>query len=478
MKSLKIDSYIDGFSHAHLNCIDIPIAGAAGFYNYDYYYFYCFYFCYFNNWEDFYNVGIEEFRNEVLKKMGLVMRSYSVKNEDELLLLMKKNIDNNQPVIMIPNYNALFYHYDYLSNNNARHGIIVSDYNENNSTITIREGSHIDIVSLENPIPIRRGQALVKLQITEEQIKTIWKMSADSNIYVIEPISKPEISTYSALILDIISNYKFQRSNLVKLVENCMKTKNEMQQSRFLQQNIKIFVNSITVLFDIFEKVLGESTRSKRYNEFKDKYLTHRKLIITKLCVIFIKEKQLAKENADKFVNEIMKFDTELLSLVKDYYDIFEMRENQKANLSIQKNYALNAKAKASSELFIPSINNRYSASRAINGRWENMITDAWASDNLNPVNWLLVDLGQERKINKFVIRHLGGDHRTVNYKIQGRNKGTKWLDMVKISDNKSDLTIHEIEPCIFRYFRIYILKPSELTLQAIILEFEIWGDV
>jgi len=62
------------------------------------------------------------------------------------------------------------------------------------------------------------------------------------------------------------------------------------------------------------------------------------------------------------------------------------------------------------------------------------------------------------------------------NYKVQCSNDDFNWINLVDIVDNKEPLVKYDINLKAFRYFRIYITKPSNTDNIARIAEFEAWG--
>ena len=479
MKSLKIDCYIDGYNASHLNCSDVPVAGATGYYNYDDYYFYCFYYCYFHNWGNVNTDSYIDFRNEILKKVGLAMMLQPIKDDYELISLIKQNIDNSHPVVMLPNYNALFYSNDYLSKNKASHGIVISDYDKDRSIVIIRDDIHIRSIS-GNPTTIqRKGQALLKMQITEDMLKNIWKMSDNSNIYSIISIGEAKVKKYIDLVSDVLDNYSFKQSKLLEFIEHYSLFEEKMKNQGFAEQVMKNFCNSVIVLFDVFEKTFEEANHSNSYKIFKEKYLNFRQLLIAKLHANAYRGIYLSKKEKNKILENIQEMDNKLLCLINDLYNNYIRHKESTVYANKQINYALSAKASASSEYFAPAFNNVYAASHAVNGKWENIRTDTWISSSSNIINWLKVDLGQPRTINKFVIRHFARQgYNTIDFKIQALNNAKKWVDLVNVKNNSSDITIHDISSSTYRYFRIYITKPGECDFHTRINEFEIWGNV
>lgn len=91
--------YKNGYNASQINCIDIPIAGASGYYNYENYFYYCFYYSMFTNWTNIKNNHWLTLRNEILKKIGLTMVVNKIDDSSQLIPFIKSHIDNMQPLI-------------------------------------------------------------------------------------------------------------------------------------------------------------------------------------------------------------------------------------------------------------------------------------------------------------------------------------------------------------------------------------------
>ncbi|MGG0239183.1 carbohydrate-binding protein [Bacillus rhizoplanae] len=105
-----------------------------------------------------------------------------------------------------------------------------------------------------------------------------------------------------------------------------------------------------------------------------------------------------------------------------------------------------------------------------------------WSS-NTTGDKWLMVDLGQNYDISRWVVKHAGegGDTlslNTKNYKLQGSLDGTTWTDLDSVTGNVSNVTDRYITKSNVRYVRIYITTPQNYaeTGTANIYEFEVYG--
>lgn len=114
-KEIKIDLYLKGFNAEHIDCVNLPIAAAAGYYSYENYYYYSFYYAFFQNWITSHTPFLNK-SNEILSKLGLKLVPQKAANDSEFTDTIKLNIDKGIPIFMIVKYRSLFYYINYLNN--------------------------------------------------------------------------------------------------------------------------------------------------------------------------------------------------------------------------------------------------------------------------------------------------------------------------------------------------------------------------
>ncbi|CAG9614130.1 3',5'-cyclic adenosine monophosphate phosphodiesterase CpdA [Bacillus rhizoplanae] len=121
-----------------------------------------------------------------------------------------------------------------------------------------------------------------------------------------------------------------------------------------------------------------------------------------------------------------------------------------------------------------------YEPSKAVDGSAAS--GKKWSS-NTTGDKWLMVDLGQNYDISRWVVKHAGegGDTlslNTKNYKLQGSLDGTTWTDLDSVTGNVSNSTDRYIKKSNVRYVRLYITTPQNYaeTGTANIYEFEVYG--
>ncbi|CRK81119.1 carbohydrate-binding protein [Neobacillus massiliamazoniensis] len=121
-----------------------------------------------------------------------------------------------------------------------------------------------------------------------------------------------------------------------------------------------------------------------------------------------------------------------------------------------------------------------YEPSKAVDGSAAS--GSKWSS-NTNGDKWLMVDLGENYDISRWVVKHAGEGGETLslntkNYKLQGSLDGTVWSDLDSVEGNVSNSTDRYIPKTNVRYVRLYITTPQNAneTGTANIYEFEVYG--
>ena len=121
-----------------------------------------------------------------------------------------------------------------------------------------------------------------------------------------------------------------------------------------------------------------------------------------------------------------------------------------------------------------------YEPSKAVDGSAES--GRKWSS-NTTGDKWLMVDLGGNYDISRWVVKHAGEGGETLslntkNYKLQGSLDGTTWTDLDSVEGNVSNSTDRYITKSTARYVRLYITTPQNYaeTGTANIYEFEVYG--
>lgn len=97
---------------------------------------------------------------------------------------------------------------------------------------------------------------------------------------------------------------------------------------------------------------------------------------------------------------------------------------------------------------------------------------------NISSDKWLVIDLGSNRKICEWRVKHAAMesiDYVTKDFKLQ-RLQGTQWIDVDEVKGNTLNTTDRKVTPFIARKVRLYITDPGNDNA-ARIYEFQVFGD-
>lgn len=106
-----------------------------------------------------------------------------------------------------------------------------------------------------------------------------------------------------------------------------------------------------------------------------------------------------------------------------------------------------------------------------------------WCSTNTSSTHWLALDLGSNKTVNGFIVRHAGAGgeetyYNTKNFKLQSANSiNGPWTDECVVDNTiQANVTTRSYNnPKTLRYVRLYITN-SGIDNYARIPEFEVWG--
>lgn len=229
-KELEIDCYENFYRVDSVNCIDQPIAAALGYYNYYNYFYYCFYLSVLCNWYAI-NTDIEynfvNYRNIIIKKMGLLLKDIYVESQPDFIPLIKTMIDRGEPVLLISKRRALVYNPSYGDiNDNNHHGTLITGYKTEAPMLILRDVAHIESSGVKNA---GTGYGLFKLFLKEDMVYEMWSESNNiyseensyyffNKIFYITKVGEPKICSYESLVRDFVNSYSSSPSILIEKI--------------------------------------------------------------------------------------------------------------------------------------------------------------------------------------------------------------------------------------------------------------------
>lgn len=475
MIKLHIPNYVnESYYYKTIGCVQAPIAIASGYFNHENYFFYCAYYSLYCIWND----GFFE-ENLILDKLGLELSVADINTKEEFFSKISEALANNHPIRLILDYYYLFYYDFNYQNRHGWHGIIVCGIDEQKSTITIMDCAHI---SFDSPFQC--------LTLTQDILWDIWEKSSSyftetysisrSINFLIQKDSNKIIKSGYSFLKDMVdSKYIYQNDALINelIINNSFDLFNFELIKRDLVDSVKAIFNLIDT---VFNKIDRSSDWCKNYNELKQRYILNRSQIFSIILKNLYKGKKLEDDEKEKYIDRIKTINNELSiffekfyvsELSKEYNSVFEQINDIELI-----NFAPNSIVTASSEL--EAYGNIFDAKRVIDGKYNEFITDMWASSDEPGPHWIMVDIGREVSIFKIIIIH---DFRSpelclIDYIIQGSNDNIIWINLVEITENNKSNTTHYCIGQKYRYYRVYITKPSKIDNTARMFGIECWG--
>ncbi|WP_405110536.1 discoidin domain-containing protein [Paenibacillus sp. FSL K6-1217] len=490
--ALEMDYFSEGYRTMHSNCVDLPMAGAAGFHQYENYFYYTFLYAVMMNWGEAADGDWVDSRRSILNKLGLNLKVTEVSDGAELLSAIRMNIDRQCPVVMIANYKHLFFLTQYETVIDD-HAFLITEYDSARRLVVIRENQ----LNKEVTLNVMKGEPFFKLQLTEDLLADIWSQSNASlkeireycynKLFSVERTGPPEYGGYLELVEDFVEGYQNRSSRLIEAVarfNDRVSLMAGLNDANAIAVEFEVmrrsYHGSAIIMFDIFEKALPWLSAHEGWREifagFRDQYIKFRYQLISGCHADTLRRKRMPPDRILQLQEEIRQLDTELFSLLGKLLAHHHKEQESYHAAQAWMNYAACAEVSADSEYSLDP-QTVCQASQVVNGRRENWVTDSWHSDTDQPVHWLLLDLRERRDILKFVIRHSPAPgYITMDYELQGSHDKEQWEQIAAVRNNESVVTVHETDGCSFRYIRLYITYPAQNDFQARIYEIEVWG--
>ncbi len=330
---MKCYTLPDGYSAKIINCIDIPIAGAAGFFNYDYYFFYVFFYCLLNNWNDSFLPEFDRIAR-TLAKLGLIMKSHRVNDLSHLIPQIQEQIQLDHPVLMPVTYRSLFYSpWTYRDpESTGIHLLLACGFDSRKEVVVIRDTTHFAATGIDDDIgglKDFRRTGLLKLQLTEAMVRDIWvesnqdflRMNSSycSTFYSIESIGEPEVEDYDGLLRIFPEACDGERSLLALTVRHMEDLIAHLRSDLFRN----VFNSCIFALCDIVKRGIGKTVHGKdcdlrKFEVFERKYMSFRNMITSELSGLSYKNEMMSEDRKEQLVQKILSMDREFSNLIRE----------------------------------------------------------------------------------------------------------------------------------------------------------------
>ena len=323
-RKLDIDLYINGFNHEQVDCVNMPIAGAAGFYNYDNYFYYSFYTSIFKNWlEGNIGLGWGDYQKHFLANLGLEIGKHSIGNTSTLFSFIEQSIDDFIPLVMVVKYNSLFYFASYLDETNRfDHGVIIHGYDVERPLLYIRDVKVVD--RIRNPAikEILDAEPLFELQLTNDMLAEIWektnlsfkeeKSDLHNLIFSVRKSGEAKINSYQDLVKDL-ENYELKSNKLIEKINDNGFMERLCKDSFEADLFRRVYYHSLIPFFYVLEKSVENNEELKnKVMCFKTKYLGSRNTLISKFMKMAYKNKNLEGNTKKELTQKSKDIDDEL----------------------------------------------------------------------------------------------------------------------------------------------------------------------
>lgn len=326
MDIVRINLFANEYHVNLINCVDIPISGAASYYNNDNYYFYNFYYVLFNNWSRHNSNDWLEFRNSILTKIGLLLTNQFVSDRNSFFTQVKENLDVKTPVILILQYKHILYSIDSYKDpsGTVTHAILVTGYNSEKSVFIIRD----TILAWNNSEIPYKSDPFYRLQLTEDMVADMWLQSKtglqddeyfQNNFFTVRKSDETSniTSNFTELIEDVVNHNYFSDNKLIDFVttfNSNISDYNNNDKRYFIR---KRFYSSLEVVFDCLGKAT-EELKDLKYNgifsEIKTRYLNYKDDLTNLLCRSTFREEYI---DTSLIIDEIRNMDNDLFKYIQ-----------------------------------------------------------------------------------------------------------------------------------------------------------------
>jgi len=349
--SLDIDLYKDGYDIDVMDCIDIPIAAIAGFYQNENYYYYSMLFSARSNWgkdvfDDSGNTEPDYFavRNKILNGIGLELNMHFAENKVQMLEIVKRHVLDNIPVMLITKYKSIFYYRYYMKQNGNRpHALIIDEWNSETSILRIRDSAlmrDLNIMDLKADI-------LFPLRLTDEMVANIWEASNNefneqhhifsNSVYSMERRSGASDNSYDKIIEVLLSDCNFEDSVLARVISNFNNRIEYIKDNMPLVRRFQL--GGLSAFFGGIERWLTVENcvdfDLRGYYRFKEEYLKFRNITLSKLHKYANTNRKLTDEEADRLTEKVKNYDRDLCVLIISFSKKYKLYKSQMVCRSI-----------------------------------------------------------------------------------------------------------------------------------------------
>lgn len=320
---LDIGFFDDFLNAEELSCIDQPIAAYASLYNRKYYYLYSMYILWWKNWSYPLPNGFINSRNVILRKIGLSIENVEVKNENELLCTLKRNVDNKIATILYLHRKTLVYDQGYGDEeHDSLHGILFTGYNTKYPAVCIRDVAHIERSGAKYE---GSGYGLFRLWLKESLLQEMWSISKDINfntewgngIYTVVQFSEKNIITEKEILKELVNcGEELDDNKFLNCLNNIKDDLSVLKDDDTLIWMRITFLASKKAFFKILKLLYKERKLYNAICEIEEEYIRIQDDIINILAIRGKRNKILKKDEYDFVVKQLKKVDIKLRTVL------------------------------------------------------------------------------------------------------------------------------------------------------------------
>jgi len=288
--SLDIDMYKDGFTREMFDCVDIPMAAAAGYYDKNFYYYFGILSAVEKNWSKKETIPDQEFldsfanrSDNVFRRLGLRLERHRASDKVEMIQKLKACMKRKKPVLVYTKYSSLFYNIYYKAEEGEQlHLLVIDAWNSENNTFRIRDSAFLRGTELLD----NDADVLFPIRVTEDMLTTMWESNYTGKaekymkdcfdgFFTLESDENTHI-TFQQIISYFISDMMQYDSNFLKIMDNLQELSESI--STFPEFYARQFIGNVKGLFLALEQCLDNQ---KNYIFQEDEYIALRNDYIT-----------------------------------------------------------------------------------------------------------------------------------------------------------------------------------------------------
>ncbi|WFR57110.1 hypothetical protein QA584_26450 [Anaerocolumna sp. AGMB13025] len=335
---LNIDMYKNGYSKEMFDCIDIPLAAAAGYYNYDYYFYYGMLTAVERNWGSSYLLDFDTIDNvintrndNVLKVIGLQMITHLIDKKEDVLDRLKESLQRKVPILLYVQHCSLFYNLYYKDGTGENlHLLIIDGYDPDKNIFRVRDNAFLRGVEILD----KDSDIMFPIQLTENMIMDIWNYNTENTVkdymsqylnrfFTLESVASSCNLTFQDILKNIIEQITEKKSNLLCFVDDGYKILNDVMKDP--EYYILLLIGNMKGMFRALDYFLEHSNCSKfkgaEYEDLKKVYFKCREKHFLAMYKYFFINRRLKDDYMKKFVMEEKENDQMLLAFLNKIYE-------------------------------------------------------------------------------------------------------------------------------------------------------------